>query len=315
MALHCLLFIFALASAQLSEEERVALWRQKNTWPPSWQPESSQLARHNAERELEIMNLPSSSERWENWIQFTQHRMVPKFTERGFAVVDMPRDVFETLRAEVEKGLANWDKLPRDIVDKILFHPPGMESTFYDIRALSQPMFERLSSLHSDWAGGMKLQGTAFYGLRFYRNGSSLAMHYDRVETHVISSIMHLGHEYDDDDEPWPIEIEDHDGVLHEVSLQPGEMLFYESSKCLHGRRKQLLGKYYVSVFIHFAPEDKSLWNYKHEDTILHVPPHWHEQTLTDEGPGGACLTVESRLPHGDSRRRLLSQMPQRTEL
>lgn len=53
------------------------------------------------------------------------------------------------------------------------------------------------------------------YGTRLYQDGASLVMHYDKIQTHVISSIIHIIHEYDDDDEPWPIQIEDHDGVLH----------------------------------------------------------------------------------------------------
>ena len=40
----------------------------------------------------------------------------------------------------------------------------------------------------------------------------------------MISSIVHIAHEYDDDNEPWPIEIEDHNGVLHAVNLEPGQV-------------------------------------------------------------------------------------------
>ena len=39
-------------------------------------------------------------------------------------------------------------------------------------------------------------------------------------------------------------------------------MVFYESAKCLHGRMKQLKGKYYGSLFLHYQPVDKSMWNY-----------------------------------------------------
>jgi hypothetical protein len=35
---------------------------------------------------------------------------------------------------------------------------------------------------------------------------------------------VHIGHEYDNDDEPWPIEIEDHNGVLHAVNLEAGQV-------------------------------------------------------------------------------------------
>lgn len=51
-----------------------------------------------------------------------------------------------------------------------------------------------------------------------------LSVIFTQVKTHVISSIIHIAHEYDDEDKPWPIEIEDHDGNLHAVSLAAGEV-------------------------------------------------------------------------------------------
>jgi len=51
--------------------------------------------------------------------------------------------------------------------------------------------------------------------------------------------------QYTNDSKPWPIQIEDHEGTLHSVNLEPGQMLFYESAKCLHGRMQVLDGKYY----------------------------------------------------------------------
>jgi hypothetical protein len=45
------------------------------------------------------------------------------------------------------------------------------------------------------------------------------------MHTHVISSIVHIAHQYDDDNQPWPIEIEGHDGLLHSVNLEPGQVL------------------------------------------------------------------------------------------
>lgn len=39
-------------------------------------------------------------------------------------------------------------------------------------------------------------------------------------------------------------------------------MLFYESAKCLHGRMRTLKGKYYGSVFVHYMPVDRSIWDY-----------------------------------------------------
>ena len=43
------------------------------------------------------------------------------------------------------------------------------------------------------------------------------------------------------------------------------QMLFYESAKCLHGRMKEFKGQYYGSIFLHYSPVDKSIWDYKHD--------------------------------------------------
>ena len=45
-----------------------------------------------------------------------------------------------------------------------------------------------------------------------------------QIATHVISSIVHIAHKYDNDSNPWPIQIEDHFGNLHSVNLEPGQV-------------------------------------------------------------------------------------------
>jgi hypothetical protein len=78
-----------------------------------------------------------------------------------------------------------------------------------------------------------------------------------------------------DDSEPWPIYIEDLLGRTHEVILTPGDILFYESSKCLHGRPKMFIGSWYTSIFIHYYPTH----GWQEEDHTLRahyiVPPNW----------------------------------------
>ena len=92
---------------------------------------------------------------------------------------------------------------------------------------------------------------------------------FTQIFTHVISSIIHVAHEYDDDDEPWPIEIEDHDGNIHAMNLEEGQMLLYESASCLHGRRKVFRGKYYASIFAHYQPVDPAVWSYQVQVNVL----------------------------------------------
>ena len=48
-------------------------------------------------------------------------------------------------------------------------------------------------------------------------------------------------------------------------------MLFYESAKCLHGRRSQLKGKNYGSIFVHYQPVDQSIWDYSVDVSSLHA--------------------------------------------
>jgi 6-phosphogluconolactonase (cycloisomerase 2 family) len=66
--------------------------------------------------------------------------------------------------------------------------------------------------------------------------------------THVISSIVHIAHEYDSEDEQWPIEIEDHDGNLHAVNLKMGEV------KSSHSHLLSHQHPFLASATYHLAP-------------------------------------------------------------
>jgi hypothetical protein len=74
-------------------------------------------------------------------------------------------------------------------------------------------------------------------------------------------------------------------------------MLFYESAKCLHGRMRMLKGKYYGSLFVHYQPVDRKIWDYSVEDVIAAVPPHWREGIEEEHGSrwAGQAITTDSR--------------------
>ena len=62
-------------------------------------------------------------------------------------------------------------------------------------------------------------------------------------------------------DEPWPLQIVGHDGHVHELTIEPGELIYYESAKCLHGRmRQKLRGQHFVNVFVHYRPAGDHEW-------------------------------------------------------
>jgi hypothetical protein len=266
-------FLFAvfvvcnLIEARPTEQERVQLWYEAgNTWPPNWQPESDSMKETMRLREEELLVLPGADERWENWMQYTQGRMAPRFTPVGFKLISTPPAVHAKLKAALDRGLLKFEKLRNETQIDAVYTP--IPSKFVDLQGLEWEILEELRPLHEEWSG-LKLKPSSAYGIRLYRNGSSLVMHYDKIQTHVISCIIHVGHEYDDDNNPWPIEIEDHNGVIHAVNLEAGQMLFYESASCVHGRREIFRGKYYAGIFIHYQPVDKSIWDYTIEVSDL----------------------------------------------
>ena len=65
------------------------------------------------------------------------------------------------------------------------------------------------------WADGTPLHASIAYGLRVYGRGNALTMHMDKVETHIVSSILHV--DRDPAAAPWPLVIEGLDGRTHEV--------------------------------------------------------------------------------------------------
>jgi len=169
----------------------------------------------------------------------------PNFTENGWALTRAPKGLIRDLKAAIEEGLPK--AVPENKVEVI----EGETPLFIHRHDLTSRVLNELHSMHEQWSG-IKLKKSNSYGFRLYRNESRLHMHVDKPDTHVISSILHIDHS--DDSEPWPLIIEDFQGNTNEVVLESGDMLFYESSKCLHGRPKKFNGSWYTSVFTHYYP-------------------------------------------------------------
>jgi hypothetical protein len=129
--------------------------------------------------------------------------------------------------------------------------------------------------------------------MRRYERHASLLSHVDREETHAVSLIINL--EQRNMDRDWMIEIYDHAGRLHEIPMQPGDIVYYEASvafpslapfhslllfilslllmpsspslsvllqsaKCLHGRMNPLHGSSYSNLFSHYRPVGDPAW-------------------------------------------------------
>ena len=131
---------------------------------------------------------------------------------------------------------------------------------------------KKAQAMHETWSG-VPLEPTYAFGLRVYRRGNVLLRHVDRIETHIISGIMHVDRQVD---EPWPIHIINNTGHEHAVDLKPGQMLFYESARLAHHRPTPLKGDWYASLFVHFRPVG---WPLKHDDILAQLPRGWDRDT------------------------------------
>ena len=96
----------------------------------------------------------------------------------------------------------------------------------------------------------MQLRETSLYGIRVYTTGSVLVTQVDRVPL-VSSAIINVDA---DIDEPWPLEVIGHDGKAYHVTMEPGDLVLYESHTVLHGRPFPLKGRFVANVFVHFEP-------------------------------------------------------------
>ena len=183
-------------------------------WPPVARKESAAYKKSRDEMEAWIRrNLTTYKATWDEWSSMVQSRAMPAFTAQGFQVVDYSdTDFYRELKAL-------YDKNVRDPVAFSQLRKEKMQGTgnarFYSQSQLNAKLLDGLRPSLEKWSG-IELQNGQSYGVRVYGEGSTLVNHIDRCETHVISAIFHIDHDLD---EPWPLEIEDHDGNWHEVKL------------------------------------------------------------------------------------------------
>lgn len=80
-----------------------------------------------------------------------------------------------------------------------------------------------------------------------------MAPHADRMPL-ISSCIINVAQDVEED---WPLEVFGRDGLAYNVTMQPGDMVLYESHSLIHGRPFPLKGNYFANIFIHFRPTGK----------------------------------------------------------
>ena len=155
---------------------------------------------------------------------------------------------------------------------------------------LRQKIWDGAREAIEDWTNE-DLQPTSMYGIRVYREGAVLLPHVDRLPL-VASAMINIAQ---DVDEPWPMEVYDHDGKAHNVTLEPGDMLLFESHSVIHGRPFPLKGRYYAMLFIHFEPTGHSL---RHDANSLTNSVEEQYKQASNGNQGGQSASYDTLPPY-----------------
>ncbi len=252
----CLIAISNGIHSQTIEKQRMEeYFRRDHTWPPrveDYKPNTAGWKMLNAGifEQMKYMNA-ESSKRYIAYMSSINSALISQnFTEYGWGITRAPKHIVDKLKDRLHQGLRSENK-GHESDDECL--ETKLPPYFLGDDGMNKEVLEALLPLHEAWVGGVELVPHMAYGLRVYRNDSNLLMHFDQQDTHVISSILHVDH--GNNDEPWPLVIEDFHGNTNEIFLESGDILFYESSKCRHGRPIRYNGEFYSSLFLHYHPK------------------------------------------------------------
>lgn len=179
--------------------------------------------------------------------------LLPNFTSSGFKKERLDPKLFKKIlnyykdnehRAEIE--------IVEGFIQKSQDNEPASSLVNLD-DYLKTEIHKNLKPILERWSN-IALEPTFVYGIRVYGKDAILKEHRDREQTHVVSAIINIDQEVDND---WPLFIEDHHYRKHKIILSPGEVFFYEGARLKHGRPLPLEGQKYANIFCHFKIADK----------------------------------------------------------
>mmetsp|Transcript_28509 Transcript_28509/g.39256 ORF Transcript_28509/g.39256 Transcript_28509/m.39256 type:complete len:462 (+) Transcript_28509:45-1430(+) len=191
-------------------------------------------------------------------MNLAQPKTEHNYTEVGFKKIRLPKAAWEPLIQfyETHKNDMHLEAWNRGYTYVNTWDSPSYmisfeDSSFRDGMQAKQLLWSLCQPVIEEWVG-RKVEPTSLYGIRVYKDKAILATHVDRLPL-VSSAIINVAQ---DTNEPWPVEIYDHNGKAYNVTMEPGDMVMYESHTVLHGRPFPLNGSFYANVFVHYKPLD-----------------------------------------------------------
>jgi len=194
-------------------------------------------------------------------MNLNQPKEMQNYTHAGYAKVHTPPKVADLLKKFWDKNERHlwpefWDdgnthvnhwEVPTALLDIGRQDLPHSFTT-QEYNTIIRSIQDTLES----WTN-QRLVLTSVYGIRVYGEGAILAPHVDRlplVSSAIINVFQH------NVTEPWVLEVIGHDGMAHNLTAEPSDMILYESSSIIHGRPYSLKGEgaMYGSLFVHFEP-------------------------------------------------------------
>jgi len=195
--------------------------------------------------------------------EWSKHLQVKRtFSALGFNKGRLPDDVYGSMRAFYYNNRAPPHRLMEEWEEKGLYvNFWESDCNFIQIPwELKYIWQKRLKDVVQEWVGE-EIEQTDLYGIRQYEAGARLLTHVDRITTHAVSLIVNIAQ--GNLTSPWTVEVYDHANRLHEVVMEPGDIVYYESAKALHGRNTPLAGGFYANLFTHYRPIGDPNWYMK----------------------------------------------------
>lgn len=197
-------------------------------------------------------------------MSFRQPSSMQNYTELGFKKIRAPKEVWDLIKKfwDENKDRKNWqdENWPKGNTYTNHWTSPTYMVSVENTRLrgaggrLKNAIWNAAKDTMQEWTG-QELTQCSLYGVRVYTEGAMLATHVDRMPL-VSSAIINVDQDLD---EPWPIEVYAHDGKAYNITMEPGDMVLYESHSVLHGRPFPLKGRHYANLFVHFEPVGHSL--------------------------------------------------------